>query len=153
MLGIMRSQGMVPANLACKSTAGISWSKAVADHAACRRFGMRPTLSFLPQPSFGTRWHPLESLDAYGRQVRAFRPSAQPLNLRPTVRATAASRSQVLQSRRVQGLQSDISADSESSKPTVRRLLALLWPDRILLGVALCFLVGAAVSQVGSITG
>ncbi|CAJ1456642.1 unnamed protein product [Effrenium voratum] len=38
-------------------------------------------------------------------------------------------------------------AREDESKPTVRRLMALLWPDRALLGLALCFLVGAAVSQ------
>jgi len=37
--------------------------------------------------------------------------------------------------------------DETSQKPTIRRLMALLWPDRALLSVALCFLVGAAVSQ------
>lgn len=37
--------------------------------------------------------------------------------------------------------------EEKSQKPTVRRLMALLWPDRALLSVAFCFLVGAAVSQ------
>ena len=139
MFALLRSPGILPAQVVGTSTPGRSWNKVTADSTHFMRFGM-PGIS-LPEPTFGTRW---PTLDVHGRQLRAFRTS-QPLSLRPTPSATAACRSQVLQSRRVQS-QSDINSEP-SNKPTVRRLIALLWPDRVLLGVALCFLVGAAVSQ------
>jgi len=88
-----------------------------------------------PQGFLANRWR---LVDLYGRP-RAFRSQLRP-------RLGAACRSQVLQSRRVRSLQ-DNGDEPATTKPTVKRLMALLWPDRTLLGVALCFLVGAAVSQ------
>ena len=142
---MMRSHGIAPANLMLKSPA-TPWSKTIPDNVLHSRFGMRPAVPLRPDTTLRTGW---SMFDAYGQQLRAFRPSRQPLNLRPSVRATAACRSPILQSRRKGSLQSGVTGDqpSDSSKPTVRRLLALLWPDRALLGVALCFLIGAAVSQ------
>lgn len=118
----------------------MSWSKAY-NNALCMRCGLQTCSPLLLD--FGQRW---PALDVYSRQLRAFRSSSQP-SLRPTLSATAACRSQVLHSTRRIRLQSDASSEHSSNKPTLRRLLALLWPDRVLLGVALCFLIGAAVSQ------
>ena len=140
MFATVQSPGITTAHAVGQNAAGMFWSKAY-NNALCMRFGLRPSSPLYLD--LGTRW---PALDVHSRQLRAFRPSSQP-SLRPTLSATAACRSQVLQSTRRIRLQSDASSEHSSNKPTLRRLLALLWPDRVLLGVALCFLIGAAVSQ------